>query len=82
MSRVELKVPSYGMADTDSVVLRWLRQPGDAVQEGEPLADIETAKAEVTLESPATGVLGPHLVEVEVEVPTGTVLTWVEEGSA
>jgi pyruvate/2-oxoglutarate dehydrogenase complex dihydrolipoamide acyltransferase (E2) component len=82
MSRVELKVPSYGMADTDSVVLRWLRQPGELVQEGEPLADIETAKAEVTLESPATGVLGPHLVEVEVEVPTGTVLTWIEEASA
>jgi pyruvate/2-oxoglutarate dehydrogenase complex dihydrolipoamide acyltransferase (E2) component len=81
MSRVELKVPSYGMADTDSVVLRWLRQPGEQVQQGEPLADIETAKAEVTLESPATGTLGPHLVEIEVEVPTGTVLTWVEEAS-
>jgi pyruvate/2-oxoglutarate dehydrogenase complex dihydrolipoamide acyltransferase (E2) component len=78
MSRVELKVPVYGMADTESVVLRWLREPGEKVQEGEPVVDIETAKAEVTLESPATGVLGPHLVELEVEVPTGTVLTWIE----
>jgi pyruvate/2-oxoglutarate dehydrogenase complex dihydrolipoamide acyltransferase (E2) component len=48
------------------------------VAEGEPVVDIETAKAEVTLESPATGILGPHLVDIDVEIPTGTVLTWIE----
>ena len=79
MSRVELTVPVYGMADTDeAVVLRWLHQPGERVAEGEPVVDIETAKAEVTLESPATGVLGPHLVDIDVEIPTGTVPTWIE----
>jgi pyruvate/2-oxoglutarate dehydrogenase complex dihydrolipoamide acyltransferase (E2) component len=79
MSKVELRIPSYGMADTDSVVVRWLRQPGEAVEEGEPVVDIETAKAEVSLESPARGVLGPHLVEVDAEVATGTVLTWIDQ---
>ena len=78
MSKVELTVPTYGMADTESVVLRWLHQPGERVAEGEPVVNIETAKAEVTLESPATGILGPHLVEIDVEIPTGTVLTWIE----
>jgi pyruvate dehydrogenase E2 component (dihydrolipoamide acetyltransferase) len=82
MSRVELTVPVYGMADTESVVVRWLHEPGEQVQEGEPVVDIETAKAEVTLESPATGVLGPRLVELEVEIPTGTVLTWIEVDGA
>ena len=79
MSKVELKVPSYGMADAESVVLDWLRQPGDQVKEGDPVVAIDTNKAEVTLESPATGVLGPHLVEVDAEVGTGTVLTWIEQ---
>jgi pyruvate/2-oxoglutarate dehydrogenase complex dihydrolipoamide acyltransferase (E2) component len=79
MSRVELTVPVYGMADADdTVVLRWLHQPGERVAEGEPVVEIETAKAEVTLESPATGILGPQLVEIDVEIPTGTVLTWIE----
>ncbi len=82
MSRVELTIPAYGMADTDSVVLRWLREPGEQVEEGEPVVDIETAKAEVSLESPARGVLGPHLVEVDAEVATGTVLTWIEREDA
>ena len=34
MSKVELTVPAYGMADTESVVLRWLHQPGERVGRG------------------------------------------------
>jgi 2-oxoglutarate dehydrogenase E2 component (dihydrolipoamide succinyltransferase) len=82
MSRVELSIPAYGMTDSDSVVVRWLRDPGEMVEEGEPVVDIETNKAEVSLESPARGVLGPHLVEVDAEVGTGTVLTWIEQEDA
>lgn len=82
MSRVELKVPAYGMADTDAMVLRWLHEPGERIQTGDPVVDIETAKAEVTLESPASGVLGPHLVAAEAEIPVGTVLAWIETDSA
>jgi pyruvate/2-oxoglutarate dehydrogenase complex dihydrolipoamide acyltransferase (E2) component len=67
------------MADTDSVVAAWLREPGELVREGDPLVEIETDKTEVTLESPATGALGPRLFEVDAEVKTGAVLTWVEE---
>jgi pyruvate dehydrogenase E2 component (dihydrolipoamide acetyltransferase) len=80
VSRVELKMPSYGMADTESVVVAWLREPGELVDEGDPIVSIDTAKTEVTLESPAAGVLGPHLFDVEAEVATGSVLTWVEAG--
>jgi pyruvate dehydrogenase E2 component (dihydrolipoamide acetyltransferase) len=80
VSRVELKMPSYGMADTESVVVAWLRQPGEMVEEGDPVVSIDTAKTEVTLESPAAGVLGPHLFDVDAEVETGSVLTWVEAG--
>jgi pyruvate/2-oxoglutarate dehydrogenase complex dihydrolipoamide acyltransferase (E2) component len=82
MSRIELTIPAYGMADTDSVVVRWLRDPGELVEEGDPVVDIETNKAEVSLESPARGVLGPHLVEPDAEVATGTVLTWIEQEDA
>lgn len=79
MARVELKVPSYGMADTESVVVAWLCEPGDLVHEGDPVVAIDTAKAEVTLESPAAGVVGPRLFDVDAEVGTGSVLTWVDQ---
>ena len=80
MSRVELKVPSYGMADTESVVTAWLREPGEQVAEGDPVVSIDTAKTEVTLESPAGGVLGFFMFDVDSEFNTGAVLTWVEAG--
>jgi pyruvate/2-oxoglutarate dehydrogenase complex dihydrolipoamide acyltransferase (E2) component len=79
VDKIELRVPSYGMADTESVVLAWLREPGEHVRESDPLVEIDTAKAQATLDSPATGVLGPRLVEADAEVTTGTVLTWVEK---
>ena len=79
MSRVELKMPSYGMADTESVVTAWLREPGEMVGEGDPVVSIDTAKTEGTLERPAGGVLGPHLFDGDAEVSTGAVLTWVDE---
>jgi 2-oxoglutarate dehydrogenase E2 component (dihydrolipoamide succinyltransferase) len=79
VAKVELTMPSYGMADTESVILGWLHEPGDRVEAGEPLVEVETAKAEVSLEAPAAGVLGPHLVAVDDEVATGTVLTWIEQ---
>lgn len=82
MPRVELKVPSYGMADTESVVVAWLRQPGEQVAEGDPVVTIDTAKTEVTIESPAAGLLGPHLAEIDAEVATGAVLTWIEQETA
>jgi pyruvate/2-oxoglutarate dehydrogenase complex dihydrolipoamide acyltransferase (E2) component len=74
-------MPSYGMADTESVVLEWLHQPGDRVEAGEPLVQIETAKAQLSLEAPVGGTVGPQLVAVDDEIATGTVLTWIEDES-
>lgn len=79
MPRVELKVPSYGMADTESVLIAWLREPGERVCEGEPIVEIDTAKTDVALESPASGVLGPRLFAVDDEMASGSVLTWIDQ---
>jgi pyruvate dehydrogenase E2 component (dihydrolipoamide acetyltransferase) len=57
------------MAMTEALLLAWLKQPGDAVVEGEPIAEIETDKATMDLESPATGLLGRHLFDAGALVP-------------
>ena len=49
--------------------MTWLKQPGDAVVEGEPIAEIETDKATMDLESPGAGTLGRHLFEAGALVP-------------
>jgi pyruvate/2-oxoglutarate dehydrogenase complex dihydrolipoamide acyltransferase (E2) component len=78
VTRVDVRIPAYGMTDEDCLITQWLREPGDHVEKGEPILEVETSKAEVVIESPEDGVVGEHLVESGAEVPPGTVLTWVE----
>lgn len=79
MARVEVVVPVYGMADSDSYIQRWLVAEGDRVEQGAPLVAIETAKAELEVEAPVAGVVGTLLVAADSEVAPGTPLTWIEE---
>lgn len=54
---VELKMPQLSTIEEEALILRWLKKEGDKVEEGEPLVEVETSKAVVTLEAPATGIL-------------------------
>lgn len=65
----DVTIPALGMAMTEALLLTWLKQPGDAVVEGEPIAEIETDKATMDLESPAGGTLGRHLFDAGALVP-------------
>jgi pyruvate dehydrogenase E2 component (dihydrolipoamide acetyltransferase) len=60
----DVTIPALGMAMTESLLTRWHKQPGQRVRAGEPVAEIETDKATVDLESPCDGVLGTHLADV------------------
>jgi len=55
-------MPEIGVSMDEGTLVRWLKQPGDAVAAGEAIAEIETDKAAVELESPSEGLLGRHLV--------------------
>jgi len=67
-------MPALGMAQETGKVLRWLKRQGDSVREGEPLLEIETDKATVELEAPASGVLADVSAAEGDEVPVGRVI--------
>ena len=73
----EIVLPQWGMEMQDATVVRWLKQEGDAVQEGEPLVELETAKIATELESTASGVVAHILVPEGAIVPIRTVLAIV-----
>ena len=58
----EVIMPKMGDAMTEGKVLRWMKQPGDAVKKGEPIAEIETDKVNVDIEAEWDGVLAQVLV--------------------
>jgi pyruvate dehydrogenase E2 component (dihydrolipoamide acetyltransferase) len=78
----DVTIPALGMAMTGAVLTRWYKAPGETVAAGEAIAEIETDKSAVDLESPADGVLGPHLVAEGDEVPIGTAVTRVLDDAA
>jgi pyruvate/2-oxoglutarate dehydrogenase complex dihydrolipoamide acyltransferase (E2) component len=55
-------MPALGVALEEALVLRWLKAPGDDCEEGEVVAEVETDKAVVEIESPARGRLAEILV--------------------
>jgi pyruvate dehydrogenase E2 component (dihydrolipoamide acetyltransferase) len=53
----EVIMPALGLAQETGRLVRWLKRDGDQVAKGEPLMEVETDKATVEVESPATGML-------------------------
>lgn len=55
MAIVELKVPSPGESITEVTIARWLKKSGDVVEKDEPLAEIDSDKATLTLNAEDSG---------------------------
>lgn len=70
-------MPALGMAQETGKVLRWLRVEGQEVRQGEPVLEVETDKANVEIEAPASGVLAKVLAREGDEVPVGQVIGWI-----
>ncbi|QEO18482.1 2-oxoglutarate dehydrogenase complex dihydrolipoyllysine-residue succinyltransferase [Acetobacter vaccinii] len=79
---VEIKVPTLGESVTTATIGKWLKQPGDAVKEDEPIVELETDKVSVEVPAPKAGVLGPQAVKEGDEVEVGALLTTLEAGKA
>ncbi|WP_319517923.1 pyruvate dehydrogenase complex dihydrolipoamide acetyltransferase [uncultured Martelella sp.] len=59
---VNIVLPALSAGMEDAIVARWLKAEGDAVEIGEPIAEIETDKATMELEAEAAGTIGRLLV--------------------
>ena len=66
------KMPKLGMDMEEGVVARWLKAEGDAVKKGEALAEIETDKSSVEVESPASGTILKLYCAEDEALPCGT----------
>jgi pyruvate dehydrogenase E2 component (dihydrolipoamide acetyltransferase) len=64
-------MPALGVAQKTGKLLKWLKSEGSAVVKGEPLMEIETDKATVEIEAPASGVLTKVTAVEGDEVPVG-----------
>lgn len=75
-------MPQMGFDMREGRLVRWLKKPGDRVEKGEALAEIETDKATVELEAFASGRLVELLVEEGTTVPVGEPVALLEAAPA
>src|SRR5580704_14306425 len=67
----EFKLPDVGEGLTEADIVAWHVKPGDRVEDGQVIVEIETAKAVVELPSPWDGTVARLLAEVGQTVDVG-----------
>ena len=72
-------MPALGMAQETGKLIAWLKREGERVDKGEPLMEVETDKATVEIEAPASGTLNGLRAQDGDEVPVGEVIAWILE---
>ncbi|NLF52730.1 MAG: 2-oxo acid dehydrogenase subunit E2, partial [Leptolinea sp.] len=65
-------MPKLGFDMAEGTLIRWVKTEGESVNKGDILAEIETDKATVEVESSFGGVMYRRLVEQGAIVPVGT----------
>lgn len=76
--RTSVNLPRGGMGIDEATVIQWLRSEGDRVEAGEPVVEVETAKASQEIEAPVAGVLMRILVGPGETVVVNTSLGEIE----
>lgn len=67
-----VSMPKLGFDMAEGNLVRWLKKVNDLVEKGQILAEIETDKATVEVESPYSGVVLQLVVEEGTSVPIGS----------
>lgn len=67
-------MPQMGFDMTEGTIAAWLKKEGDPVAKGEPIAEIETDKTTIQVESFSSGVLRKIVAQAGQKVPVGQVI--------
>lgn len=78
--RIEVTMPNLGYDMEEGKVQRWLKQVGDSVARGEPIAEVETDKTTVEMEAMASGTLTAIVIEEGASAAIGAVIAVLESG--
>ncbi|MGK7378159.1 2-oxoglutarate dehydrogenase complex dihydrolipoyllysine-residue succinyltransferase [Planococcus sp. 1R117A] len=77
----EIKVPELAESITEGTIAQWLKQPGETVEKGEFIVELETDKVNVEVISEEAGVVQEHLAQEGDTVEVGQVIAIVGAAS-
>lgn len=75
---VEMVMPQMGESVVEGTITKWLKKPGDAIQEKETLLEISTDKVDSEIPASKSGILVEILVPAGETVPIGTKIALID----
>src|SRR5271167_3560597 len=78
----EITMPKLSDTMEEGKILRWLKHPGDKIARGEAIAEVETDKADMVLESFDEGVLDQIKLNEGESAPVGAVIATMKSTGA
>ncbi len=76
--KIEIIMPQMGESIAEGTIIKWWKQPGDAVEKDEILFEISTDKVDTEIPSPADGTFTEIVIPEGETVSIGTVLGYIE----
>ncbi|RFU49390.1 acetoin dehydrogenase dihydrolipoyllysine-residue acetyltransferase subunit [Paraburkholderia sp. DHOC27] len=73
----EVILPRVDMDMTEGMIAAWHVSEGDEVREGTLIFEIETSKATMEIDAPASGIIRQINAPVGKTVPVGTAVAWI-----
>jgi pyruvate dehydrogenase E2 component (dihydrolipoamide acetyltransferase) len=70
--KISLTLPKLSATMEEATIVKWLKDEGETVEEGDILYELETDKATLEVDSTHSGILEKILVEPGVPIPVGT----------
>ncbi len=74
----EVILPRVDMDMTEGRISRWYVEEGASVAKGQPIFEIETEKAAMEVEAPASGVIRDLSAALDVPLPVGSIIAWID----
>jgi pyruvate dehydrogenase E2 component (dihydrolipoamide acetyltransferase) len=74
----EVILPRVDMDMAEGRISRWYVAEGASVAKGQPIFEIETDKAAMEVEAPASGVIRNLSATLDTALPVGSVVAWID----
>lgn len=78
MAQYELLLPKMGESVAEATIIKWVKQPGDAIEMDDTILDIATDKVDSEVPSPVSGKLVKQLFKEDDIVQVGAVIAIIE----
>ena len=79
MSVTRVILPKLGLTMDEGRLIAWHKREGDRVEKGEILFEVETDKANMEIEAPASGIVRRILIDADQTVPVTTLIAVIAD---